>query len=443
MANPRELALKILYDIEKNGAYLNISFQNHTEHAGLDGRDAAFVKELSYGVLKQKLILDHVIKGFSSVKLKKLAPYVLCLLRMGIYQLYFMDKVPESAAVNESVKLAGRYAGKSRGFVNAILRKAASVPLQLPAGDSPEALSLRYSHPEELVLWMLDRFGQEKTEHILQENNRTPALCIRVNSLKTNPEALTALLEKEGITVHPGAFCQSALVVEGGSVGQLSAYGEGLFTLQDQSAQLAALALNPKPGDTVFDVCAAPGGKTTHLAELMENQGEILALDLYEKRLLSVDAAAKRLGISIIKTDAADAASYAFAKRADKILIDAPCSGLGVIRRRPDIKYKTDITDFSEIVGIQRDILNHCAEFLKPGGELVYSTCTINPAENEEQVIAFLKTHPDFGLVPAEHPSITEAKALFETGMESFYPEKQGGDGFFIAKLARRNHEAI
>ncbi len=441
MANPRELALKILYDIEKNGAYLNISFQNHTENVGLDGRDAAFVKELTYGVLKQKLILDDVIKGLSSVKLKKIAPYVLCLLRMGIYQLYFMDKVPESAAVNESVKLAGRYAGKSRGFVNAILRKAAEKPLSLPEGDSPEALSLRHSHPEPLVRWMLDRFGKEMTEDILTENNRTPALCLRVNRLKTTAEELLSHLEKEGISAKRGSLCGTALLIEAGGAQQLSAYREGLFTLQDQSAQLAALALSPKAGDTVFDVCAAPGGKTTHLAELMENKGEIYALDLYEKRLLSVDAAAKRLGISIIKTRAADAASFAFPKQADKILVDAPCSGLGVIRRRPDIKYKENVTDFAEIVRIQRDILNHCADFLKPGGVLVYSTCTINPAENEEQIFEFLKTHPDFSLVPATHPQITGAKELLQKGMESFFPTKDGGDGFFIAKLKRRKDD--
>ena len=439
MATPRELALKILYDIEKNGAWLNISFKNHTESAGIDGRDAALVKELTYGVVQYKLTLDYVIARFSSVKLKKLAPFVLCILRLGLYQLYFMDKIPESAAVNESVKLAGRYAGKSRGFINAILRKAAGSPLNLPEGQGAEALSVRYSHPVSLVNWLVETFGAERAEEILAENQQATALCIRTNTYKITKEELFARLSGEGVSVTPGRLAEGSFLIESGAVQTLSSYKEGLFTLQDQSAQLAALALSPKPGETVFDVCAAPGGKTTHLAELMENKGEILALDVYAKRLLSVTETASRLGLSIIKTREADASSFNFPKQADKILIDAPCSGLGVIRRRPDIKYKPQLTDFSELVLIQSKILDHCAEFLKPGGELVYSTCTINPEENKKQVMAFLEKRPEFELMAIASPCILgDAKVTLEKGMGTFYPTKDGGDGFFIAKLRRR-----
>lgn len=438
MASPRELALKILYDVEKNGAYLNISFQNHTMAGGLTDRDAALVKELTYGVLKHKLTLDAVIARFSTVKIKKLAPFVLCILRLGLYQLYYMDKIPESAAVNESVKLAGRYATKSRGFVNAILRKAAGAPLILPEGNSPEALSVRYSHPVPLVLWLKETFGDEKAETLLRENNCAPAVCVRVNTLKTSAEELKKRLLAEGISAKCGALTDCSLLFEGGGIGKLPSYDEGLFTVQDQSAQLAALALLPKPGETVFDVCAAPGGKTTHLAELMENKGEILALDLYAKRLESVRKTAQRLGIDIIKTCEADAGLYSFSTQADKILIDAPCSGLGVIRRRPDIKYKPELTDFGELVAIQKKILEHCAAFLKPGGTLVYSTCTVNPAENELQVAEFLKNHSDFSLEPAENPHIVgAAREILSGGMGTFYPEVEGGDGFFIARLKK------
>ncbi|MBR7164331.1 MAG: 16S rRNA (cytosine(967)-C(5))-methyltransferase RsmB [Clostridia bacterium] len=441
MATPRELALKILYDIEKNGAYLNISFQNHTEGVVLTERDVALLKELTYGVMKYKLTLDSVIARFSSVKLKKLAPFVLCILRLGLYQLYFMDKIPESAAVNESVKLAGRYAGKSRGFINAILRRAAKEALTLPEGQEPEALSVRYSHPLVLVRFLLETFGAVRAEELMAENNQTPALCVRVNTFKTSKAQLMQRLKDEGASVSEGTQADGALLFESGGVQKLSSYKEGLFTIQDQSAQLAALALDPQPGNTVFDVCAAPGGKTTHLAELMENQGEILALDVYEKRLLSVTESAKRLGLTIIKTQAADAATYVFSQPADKILIDAPCSGLGVIRRRPDIKYKPELTDFSELVSIQKNILNHCADFLKPGGEMVYSTCTINPGENENQVMSFLQQRKDFELVPIDSPHIIgEAQRILQNGMGTFYPEPDGGDGFFIAKLRRRNH---
>ncbi len=441
MIQPRELALKILYDIEKNGAYLNISFQNHTEQVELSARDAALVKELSYGVVKRKLTLDDTISRYASVKLKKIAPYVLCLLRMGLYQLFYMDKIPPSAAVNESVKLTGKYAARSRGFVNAILRKAAAEGLKLPEDSSETALSVRYSHPVPLVHWLTEQLGAERAEALMEENNRTPALCVRTNILKITPEALIERLATEGVTVCRGRLSDCALLFESGGVQTLSAYQEGLFTIQDQSAQLAALALAPLPGETVFDVCAAPGGKTTHLAELMNNQGKILALDFYEKRLLSVNRTAERLGITIINTQRADAADYAFPCQADKILIDAPCSGLGVIRRRPDIKYKAELMEFDELANIQKRILNHCAEYVKPGGDLVYSTCTVNPEENEKQVQAFLKQHGEFELMPIENLHITGAAAeILAGGMGTFYPEEESGDGFFIAKLRRRNH---
>lgn len=442
MVSPRELALKILYDVEKNGAYLNISFQNHTTGAELSDRDVALAKELTYGVLKYKLSLDAVIARFSSVKIKKLAPFVLCILRLGLYQLYFMDKIPASAAVNESVKLAGRYAGKSRGFVNAILRRAAVETLSLPEEDSPEAMSVRYSHPLSLVLWLCDTFGDEQAETIMMENNRAPAVCVRVNSLKTTTKELLNRLSDEGAEVYEGTQTDCALLFKSGGIGRLASYKNGLFTIQDQSAQLAALALDPRPGETVFDVCAAPGGKTTHLAELMKNRGQILALDIYGERLEALKKTADRLGITIIQTYQADAASYPFETKADRILLDVPCSGLGVIRRRPDIKYKTELTDFSELCEIQKQILRHCAGYLKPGGTMVYSTCTINPAENEKQIALFLKEHEEFSLAPVDSPHIMgEAKKILSDGMGTFYPEPDGGDGFFIAKLKRSQND--
>ena len=226
----------------------------------------------------------------------------------------------------------------------------------------------------------------------------------------------------------------------GGGIQSLSAYREGLFTVQDQSAQLAALALAPEPGERVFDVCAAPGGKTTHLAELMENKGEILALDIYEKRLRSVTETAKRLGISIISTMVSDARKFEVAEPADKILIDAPCSGMGVIRRRPDLRYKEGLTDTKELTETQLAILDHCAGLLKDGGEMVYSTCTVNPAENEDVVMAFLEKHKAFSLLPVENVHIMGRGAeLLQKGMATFYPDMQGGDGFFIAKLKKES----
>lgn len=438
MVKPRELALAIIYDIHKNGAYLNISFQKHMEEAGLSGRDAAFVKELTYGTVDKQLTLDYIISRLSSVKLKKLAPYVLCILRLGLYQLFFMDKVPESAAVNESVSLAGKYAGRSRGFINAILRNAAREGLKLPEGNDTGALSVRYSHPEPLVAFLKATFGEEKAISILEENNQTPPLSVRVNTLKTTRKELLFRLASEGVTAKEGSVCDSFIIIEGGGIQTLSSYKEGLFTIQDQSAGLAALVLSPEPDDLVLDLCAAPGGKTTHLAELMENRGEIIAYDLYDHRLASVNKTAERLGISIIKTKAADARTIETDEAPDKILIDAPCSGLGVIRRRPDIKYKQNLTDFRELESIQMEILCHGADLLKAGGELVYSTCTINPGENERQIETFLKTHPDFSLMLIQNEHLGKHSAeILKDGMGTFYPDGELGDGFFIAKLKK------
>lgn len=435
---PRELALKILYDIEKRSAYLNISFQNHAEQATLPPRDIAFVKELCYGVMQKKLRLDDAIAHFSSVRLKKLSPYVLSLLRIGLYQLFFMDKIPQSAAVNESVKLAGQYARQSKGFINAILRRAAREGLPELPSDETEALALQYSHPLPLVTWLQDCFGKEKARLILEENDQNPPLFLRVNTLKIGRPALLERLNGEGCTACEGLWSDSSILVTEGTPRQLSSYAEGLFTIQDQSAQLAALVLDPRPGQKVLDVCAAPGGKTTHLAELMQNRGSISALDIYEKRLISVTDAANRLGLSIIETQTADARQFTPPEPADKILVDAPCSGLGVIRRRPDLKYKADLTDFTGLTETQSAILHHSAGLLRHDGEMVYSTCTINPEENEKIIEAFLAKHKDFSLCPVKSEHITgKAAQLLKDGMATFYPDSEGGDGFFIAKLKK------
>ncbi|MBE7010591.1 MAG: 16S rRNA (cytosine(967)-C(5))-methyltransferase RsmB [Ruminococcaceae bacterium] len=439
MLQARETALKILAEIEKNQAYLNISFQEKMHDSSLSARDIAFVKELVYGVTKRKITLDYAASRYSSVKLKKLSVYILSILRMGLYQMFYMDKIPQSAAVNESVKLAGKYGhGASRGYVNALLRKLAKEGLPEPTEtESISALSVRYSHPEELVAWYVKTFG-EKAQELLKQNNVMPPLCVRINSLRTTAEQLKTKLAEEGIEARSGSLTHSALLLTNGSPQRLSAYAEGLFTVQDQSAQLAALALSPKPGNRVLDACAAPGGKTTHMAEMMENQGDITALDIYEKRLRSVTQTAQRLGVLIITTCACDAATYKAEKPFDKILVDAPCSGLGVIRRRPDIKYKENLTDFAGLVTTQKAILENCASLLAKDGELVYSTCTVNPMENEGVVQSFLESHPEFSLVPITHSEMSqEALALFETGMGTVYPTPEGGDGFFIAKLKR------
>lgn len=445
MSSARETALKILHETHQKDGYLNIVFQNRMRSVELPREERAMVKELVSGVQQQMILLDYAIRSYSSIRLKKISPYILEILRLGLYQLYFMDRIPESAAVNESVKLAKKYGhGASAGFVNALLYSAArekAVPLPRREDSEIKYLSVKYSHPEELAAWYAETFGAERAEALLAANNSRPPLSIRVNTLKISREALAERLKEQGAEVTLSEWADCGLLVQrGGNLERLAEFREGYFSIQGQSSQLAALALAPQPGETVLDLCCAPGGKTAHMAELMENRGRILASDLHEHRLEAVRENAARLGISIIRTRQMDAqrANKEYFGIADKILLDVPCSGLGVIRRKPDIKYKKNLTDTKELCQIQKNILNICAKYLKIEGELVYSTCTVNPKENLEQIKEFLSEHPDFRLMTGagEHMGERAARAL-EKGYHTFMPDTDGCDGFFICKMKR------
>ena len=446
MASGREAALKILYETEQKDGYLNIVFANHMRGSDLPREERALAKELVSGVMQHKITLDYVIRSYSSIRLKKISPYILQILRKGIYQLYYMDKIPASAAVNESVKLAKKYGHKaSSGFVNAILHKASDAgKIKLPdkKQNVAEYLSVAYSHPGELVKWYIETFGVDRAESLLAQNNVTPPIEARVNTLKASREDVIKILADEGITAHESDITGCGIVLERGKNPEKTrAYHDGLFSIQGISSQLAALALSPKAGETVLDLCCAPGGKTAHLAELMKNEGEILASDLYEHRLSQVRENAKRLGISIIKASQMDALAEKkeYLNKADKILLDVPCSGLGIIRRKPDIKYKDELSDFGELVLIQKNILNICAKYLKIEGELIYSTCTINPQENMGVVNSFLEKNPDFCIVSAASEYIGDKiNSDMEKGYITLYPDSHGCDGFFICKLKRR-----
>ena len=445
MITGREAALKILYETEQNDGYLNIVFAGFMKNSDLSREEKAFAKELVSGVYRHKLTLDYVIRSYSSVRLKKIAPYILQILRTGLYQIYFMDKIPDSAAVNESVKLTKKYGYKSTGFVNAILRKAVlegKMKLPQKGKDAAEYLSVLHSHPEELTRWYIDTFGEERAEKILRANNERPPVEARVNTLKISRDELIEILEKEGIQAEKSPVCDSALTFSRGvNPDKSKAYRDGLFSIQSISSQLAALCLNPTEGETVMDMCSAPGGKTAHLAELMKNEGRVLAFDLYEHRLSTVRENAKRLGITIIDAKEADATveKTEFLGIADKILLDVPCSGLGIIRRKPDIKYKKDITDFKELAAIQKNILNICSKYLKIEGEMVYSTCTVNPSENEQQIKEFLAENSDFELIETTSVRLSdEMKQALSGGYMTLYPDKDALDGFFICKMKRR-----
>ncbi len=417
MKSARETALLILYKTEYEGAYPNLELKTAIP-AEMQQRDRAFVTTLVYGVISKKLTLDYIIEQYSKIKIKKLSKYIHLILRMGLYQMFFMDKIPQSAAVNESVKLARRYGhGASAGFVNGLLRSASKGEIEYPE-DRTKYLSVKYSFP----MWICDKwiadFGYEFTEQLMAAFDKEPELNLRPNSLKTNADELIKLLSE-----FNAEKSNNAVVCSGLNIGSDELYKNGFYTVQDRAAMAAVEELNPQQGETVIDICAAPGGKTTYMAELMKNQGRILAFDIYEHKIKLIEENAKRLGISIIEAQIADAleCNESLKESADKILCDVPCSGWGILRRKPDIKWnRTENDDFSTV---QLDILKNAVQYLKNEGQILYSTCTVNKAENEGVINSFLESNKNF-------------EKLYE---KTFYPHIDGTDGFYICKLKKND----
>lgn len=425
MLSSREAALKIICDTLTNGSYLNISYKNVTEKENFSPKDAAFIKELSFGTVCYKITLDFIINQFVDKK-KKISPEILNILRLGVYQLKFTDKIPPSAAVNESVKLAAKYKGGSfRGFVNGVLRNILrQEEIVFPKPQDKNYLSIKYSYTPSMTGALVKSYGREFCEELMEKMNKPAETSIRTNTLKITRDELVKKLNDEGIFAKENEMTPSGIFVKSlGAIYASRLYKEGYFTVQDTASQLVAPILSPKEGDVVLDLCASPGGKTTHMAELMNNRGKILAFDLYEKRLESVKENAKRLGIDIISCAAKDSSvvDKSLLGIADKLLLDAPCSGWGVIRRKPDIKYKSENTDYKELTNTQKALIETASGYLKSGGEMVYSTCTLNKGENERVLDTFLENHPEFSLV-------------FQ---KTFFPNIDGCDGFFISKLIK------
>ncbi len=425
--NSRELILKALYKIEEDGAYSTKTLNDALKKA--DSTDRAFITEIFYGVLKNLITLDYIIMQFSSVKLKKMSVWVKNILRMGVYQIYFMDKVPDSASCNESVKLAKKYAHKaSVGFVNGVLRNISrnKENIKFPERkNTVKYFSVKYSYPEWMVEKFINQFGESECEEILAESNRSHPVMIRVNTLKASKEELKErLLKENNISAFYDSDAKNCLIVDGGlDINQISAYKEGLFSLQNKSSMLAAEMLDPKSGEFIIDVCAAPGGKSAYIAELMKNKGRVLSFDIYEHKTKLIEKSAKRLGIDIIETrvNNSEILDKELIGKADRVLVDAPCSGLGVIYRKPDIKFSRKPEDIKELSEIQLRILKTSSRYVKQGGVLVYSTCTILDEENSDVVRKFLSENPEF--------EMTEEKLLLT--------HKTGGSGFYIAKIMR------
>lgn len=421
----RELAINILYKIENAESYSNIEIDKEFTKTDMDPLDKALASELVYGVITWKITLDAIIKRYSSIKINKISDWILNILRIGIYQIVFLDKIPVSAAVNESVKLAKRYGHEaSNRFTNAILRKIEKNELDKlldylstqPILED-ELISIITSHP----LWLVDKLLTEHDKKfvtlLLNANNVKPCITLRANTLKTTRDELLKLLQLKGFECEKGKLPDSIYIKK------INDFSDKFYTVQDEAAQLAALKLNPKSGEKVLDACSAPGGKTTYLAELMKNIGKIDAWDIHEHRVKLVKDLANKLDISIINATQKDASEYspAFEKYYDKILLDVPCTGIGVIRKKPDIKWTRNPEDILTLVEVQEKILETCSKYLRNGGQIVYSTCTVFEEENHLQIEKFLSKHEDFKL-------IEEVK---------LYPHIDNTDGFYIALLER------
>lgn len=443
--NARDLAVKILHEINEKDAYSNISISRNVNNK-LSVIDESFLRELVYGVLENKLFIDWIINEFSKIKLKKIKPIVKEILRIGIYQIMFMDKVPDGVAVNESVKLAKKYSHKGvYGFVNGLLRNVIRNKnnINLPDKDKNpiEYLSIKYSHPKWMIEQWIQEFGYQFTEELCIANNMKPKLNIRVNTLKINRNELINILRKKGLEVEKTRHAKDGIIIDNPvRITQLDEFKAGLFQIQDESSMLVAQILNPKEDSLVIDVCSAPGGKTTHIAQKMNNKGKVIARDIHQHKLRLVKENAKRLGIDIIETEIYNALTLdeKLIGKADYCLVDAPCSGLGLIRRKPDIKWKKSKDDINEITKLQYEILLNSSKYLKKNGILVYSTCTIEKEENIKLINRFLNENPEFSLIGfSSLIQNSEEMPSAETGYIEIYPNIYDMDGFFIAKMVK------
>lgn len=426
----RNIALKSLYEINIKQAYSNIvldKFINENREK-LSNLDINFISELVYGVVTWKLTLEYIIQKYSKTKIKKMSDWVKNILYLGSYQIIFLDKVPKSAAVNESVNLCKKYNFKSVGLVNAILRKMEKSDYKEISNitNSITRISLKYSMPEWIVKKFCDEYGEEETANICQNLNLRPNISVRINRLKGKMD-----LGEKGILEDFRTITGTK------NITKTKEYIEGNITIQDEAAGLSSFVLAPKEGEIVLDACSAPGGKTTYLAELMHNKGKIVAWDIYEERLKQVEQNAKRLGIDIIQTEVHDATKLKeeYVEKFDKILLDVPCLGLGVIRRKPDIKWNRQEEDIKEISDIQFNILKTCSKYLKKNGTLVYSTCSMLKEENDAIIEKFIKEEK-FETVNIEEQIPNEFSKITTNNMVQFLPS-QNHDGFFITMLKK------
>ena len=433
----RETALNALIACRKNGAWPNAALKDYLQRDRLDSRDAALATRLVYGVLQNREKLSFYLKQFLTGKLSGLHPMVKDILHLGLYQISELDRVPDSAAVNEAVELAKKYCPKQKNapaLVNAVLRKAASTR---GSWVEPVSYAERYSHPEELVTLLKKSLPKGKLEPMLIADNTAPQTVVQVNLLKTTTEKLVELLENQGIGWEKHPWMEGCLILSGvGNLERLDAFREGLFYVQDPASRLSVQCAQLQKGWHVLDCCAAPGGKSFASAIAMEGTGSILSCDIYPHKAELIAKGAHRLGFENITVQCRDAAleNPQWLGRFDAVIADVPCSGLGIIRKKPDIRYK-NLAELEGLPPLQRAILENQAKYVRPGGVLLYSTCTVLPRENQEVVNAFLADHPEFCTEPLDLPEVFPRN---DTGMLTLIPGEYDTDGFFICRLRRK-----
>ncbi len=438
--NVRDAALSILLAVDKNQAYSNLLLNETIKRHKIEAKDRALLTELTYGTLQHKMTLDYYLEPFIRGSIDH---WVRWLLRISLYQMQYLTRIPAHAAVNEAVEIAKRrghrgIASTVNGILRSVLRQG--VPSINDIENPIERLAIETSHPIWLVQRFVNNYGLELATGMLHENNVPPIQTVRVNTTKVTVEQAVAELEEEGLTAKQSDVIPECLHVTNGQPARTNAFKEGHITIQDESSMIPANVLKPSPGMRVLDMCAAPGGKTTHLAEIMKNEGSILATDLHPHKLDLIDHNTERLGLDIIETapiDGRKAPEFLQAESYDAILVDAPCSGLGVMRRKPDIKYTKREEDLENLQTIQLALLDAATKVLKIKGKLVYSTCTVDKQENEGTVNAFLAAHPEMEAIQLESlpTKLAEKQA---NGMLQVFPQDFGSDGFFVAAFRKK-----
>ncbi len=435
--SPRQKAFEILLRIHSANAYSNLTLDTYLQKENMDVRDKAFISALVYGVCERQLTIDYNLSCYLKQPIKKLKPEVLIALRLGALQLLFMDKIPPSAAINESVNLVkNNKSSFASGLVNAVLRNVMKNGLQLPPESDKNYPSVKYSCPEWLVNLWITSYGRENAEKILAHSLGEVPVYLRVNTTKVSADELIKLLADEDVVAEKCSCLENALVLrKQGSIEKLEVFKKGLFHVQDLSSQLCASLLDAKEGDNVLDVCSAPGGKTFTICEYMNDKGSVTACDIYPARVKLIEDGAHRLGLNSVSAVVSDASVFNEGfRRFDKVLCDVPCSGLGIIRRKPEIKYKSP-DDIDKLHNLQYLILCMTARYVKTGGRLVYSTCSLNPAENTAICNKFLSENKDFktAIIPDG-----DKFGIIEDNMLTVMPHFNDTDGFFVAIFERK-----